>query len=257
MLFDLLDGLLGDSTVQCHKVHTVLCVKTYHIYKVLCRQCIQISLIVDDTVIDRNRSDHHGALTGQLLTEWLCVAVAGQIHDRLCAHVDCTHDFLHLNVVILTVSGYTKVYIDLGAKHASDTFRIETFVVFVGTDRNLSLCHKFTKLVCVHAFFFCYNFHLRRDDPFSCRIHLCCVVHVFPCKKQAYHSDIPVSHTKRFLQSSHYFPTLALSKSGIGQDGIVYSQPAPASSLLFYCCDLSYHTKKIMSSVTAPPVFPR
>ena len=48
-----------------------------HINEIFGSQCCQISLIVDDAVIDRNSSDHCRTFVCQLLPERLSVAVAG------------------------------------------------------------------------------------------------------------------------------------------------------------------------------------
>ena len=115
--------------------------KTDNIDEILCCQLCKITLIVDDTVIDRNCTDHGRTFACQLLTEWLCISMTGQIHDRLCAHINCAHYFFHLNVIVLAVSGYSKVYVDFGTQHTADTFRIQTGVFLISTDGNLSLCN--------------------------------------------------------------------------------------------------------------------
>ena len=119
---NLLDGFPSDSAVQCDEVYTVLCVKADNIHEILCRQCGQVSLIVNDTVVYRDGSDHYRAFRCEFLTERLSVSVAGQVHNRFGAQVHCAHHLLHLNVVVFAVSGYAEVDIDLGAKHASNTF---------------------------------------------------------------------------------------------------------------------------------------
>ena len=104
MLADLLDGLTGDAAVEGDEVHAVLCVQTHHIDEVLCRQGGEVALVVDDRVVHRHSADHDGAFVGQLLTEGLGIAVAREVHDGLCAHVDGAHDLLHLHIIVLAVS---------------------------------------------------------------------------------------------------------------------------------------------------------
>ena len=139
VLADLVDGLAGDAAVEGDKVHAVLCVEADHIDEVLCGQGGQVALVVDDRVIHRHGADHHRALVGQLLAEGLGVAVAGQVHDGLGAHVDGAHDLLHLDVVILAVAGDAQVDVDLGAQHAADALGVEAGVVLVGGDGHLAL----------------------------------------------------------------------------------------------------------------------
>ena len=104
MFFNLVNCFSGNSTVQRNEINAVFCMKTNHIDKILCGQLGKISLIVDDTVINRNSTDHGRTFAGQFLTEWLCISMAGKIHDCFCAHVDGTHNLFHLNVIILAVS---------------------------------------------------------------------------------------------------------------------------------------------------------
>ena len=99
-----------------------------------------------------------------------------KIHDRMSSHVDSFHNFLHLYIVILAVSGYTKVYIDLGAEHASDTFRIKAGMFFICTDGNFSFCDKLHQFFNRHMFFFCYSFDFRSQNSFSGSVHLGCVI---------------------------------------------------------------------------------
>ena len=120
---DLFDGLAGDAAVQCHEIHAVLRVEANYVDEILRCQCRQVSLIVDHAVVDRHGSDHDGTFVGQLLAEGLRISVAGQVHDRLCAHIYGAHHLLHLDVVVLAVSGYAQVNVDLGAQHTSDAFR--------------------------------------------------------------------------------------------------------------------------------------
>ena len=105
MLFDLFDGFSCDSTVKSDKVNAILCVKTDNINKILCSKSCQVSLIMNDTVIDRYSSNHNRALMCQFLTEWLGIAVAGKIHNCFCTEINGTHNFLHFNIIIFAVAG--------------------------------------------------------------------------------------------------------------------------------------------------------
>ena len=79
---------------------------------------------MDHRIINRNRSDHNRAFMGQFLTEWLGVAMAGQIHDGFRSQVHGAHYLLHLHVIILAVPGNTQVHIDLGAEHTAHALRV-------------------------------------------------------------------------------------------------------------------------------------
>ena len=176
VFLDLFNGFACDAAVQGNKIHAILRMKTDHIDKILGGQSSQIPLIVDHTVIDGNGSDHGRTFMCQLLTERLGVSMAGKIHDGLCTKLYSTHDLLHFDVVIFTVTGNAKVYIDLGAEHASHAFRVQADMIFVCTDGNFSFGDKLHKSFCRHVFFLCDNFKFRCQDAFSGSIHLGCVI---------------------------------------------------------------------------------
>ena len=111
MLLDLLDGFPGNAAMEGHKIHTVFRVKPYHVDEILGRQCGQVPLVMDHAVIHRHSADHSRALTGELLTEGLGIAVGRQVHNGLCPHVHRRHNFLHFHVVIFAISGNTQVLV--------------------------------------------------------------------------------------------------------------------------------------------------
>ena len=173
VLADLLDGLAGDAAVEGDEVHAVLCVQTHHVDEVLRGQGGEVALVVDDRVIHRHGADHDRALVGQLLAEGLGVAVAGQVHDGLCAHVDRAHDLLHLDAVVLAVAGDAEVDVDLGAKHGADALGVEAGVMLVGRDGHLALGDQLTDLLDGAVLLLGDRLHLGRDDALACGIHLC------------------------------------------------------------------------------------
>ena len=158
--------------MQGNKVHAVLCVQAYHIDEVLCSQLSQIPLVVDDRIIHRHSADHHRALVGQLLAEGLGVAVAGQVHDGLSAHVHGAHDLLHLDVVILAVAGDAEVDVDLGAQHAADALRVQAAVVLVGGDGDLALGDELPDLFGGAVLLLGDDLHLLGDDALAGGVHL-------------------------------------------------------------------------------------
>ena len=173
---DLLDRLSRDTAVESYKVHTVFGMKSYHIDKILRRQCRKVSLIMNDRVIDRNRTDHGRTLAGKFSSKRLCISVRGKVHDRLGAHIDRRHDLLHLDVIVLAILGYTEIDVDLGSEHRADTVWIDTGVKLIGADRDLTVCDPLTDLLFCPVFFLCDRLHLRGNDPLSSRIHLCRVL---------------------------------------------------------------------------------
>ena len=104
MIFDLVNGLSCDSAMKCYKIHSIFRMQSYHINKVFCGKCCQIPLIMDHAVIDWNSSDHNRAFTCQFLTEWLCISMAGKIHDCLRSKFYGARNFFHLDVIIFAVS---------------------------------------------------------------------------------------------------------------------------------------------------------
>ena len=93
--------------MKCDKVHTIFCVKTDNVDEVLRSQSCKISLIVDDTVVYRNSTDHSRTFMCQFLAERLCITMAGKIHDCFCAEINGTHNFLHFDIVVFAVAGNT------------------------------------------------------------------------------------------------------------------------------------------------------
>lgn len=134
--------------------------------------------------IEKAFADVQGAypmINQQFATERLCISMAGKIHDRFGSKFYCAHYFLHFNIIILAVTGNSKVDIDLCAEHASDTFRVQAGVVFVCTDGNLTFCYELHHFFYRHVFLFCNGFDLWCYDAFSCGIHLSCILsHKFP-----------------------------------------------------------------------------
>ena len=76
VLFNLVYRFSCDSTVKCDKVHSILCMESDYIDKILCCKCCKITLIVDNTVINRHCSYHCRTFACKLLSEWLCIAMA-------------------------------------------------------------------------------------------------------------------------------------------------------------------------------------
>ena len=131
---------------------------------------------MDDRVIHRHGADHDRALVGQLLAEGLGVAMAGQIHNGLCAHVHGAHHLLHLDVVILAVAGDAQIDVDLGAQHAADALRVQAGVVLVGRDGDLALGHQLTDLLRGAVLLLGDDLHFLGHDALAGRVHLCGVI---------------------------------------------------------------------------------
>ena len=76
MFFNLLDCFSCNSTVKCDEINTVFCVHTDNIDKIMSCKCCEVTLIVDNTVINRNSSDHNRTFACQFATERLSISMA-------------------------------------------------------------------------------------------------------------------------------------------------------------------------------------
>ena len=112
MFSNLLNGFSCNPAVKRYEIHSVLRMKSYNINEVFCCQSCKVSLIMNDTVVYGHSTNHCRAFFHKLAAEGLGVSVRGQIHDRLRSHVDCCHHLLHFDIIILAVSGYSKIHID-------------------------------------------------------------------------------------------------------------------------------------------------
>ena len=176
VLFDLVDGLAGDAAVQCHEVHAVLSMKPYHVNEILGGQGGEVTLVVDDAVVNRHGADHGRALGGELPAEGLGVAVGGQVHDGLGPHVDSRHDLLHFNVIVLAVPGHAQIHVDLGAQHGADTVGVDAGMQLIGADRHLTFGYQLPNFFGCAVFLFCHGFHFRGDITPPGGFHLGCVI---------------------------------------------------------------------------------
>ncbi len=171
-VFNLLNGLAGDAAVQRDKVHAVLRVKPDDIDKIFGGQRVEISLIVDNRVIDRDGTDHGRALRTEFPAERLRIAVAGEIHNGLRAEIDRIHDLLHFDIIVFAVPADAEVDVDFRFQHAADAVRIKAGVPVVCRDDNLSLSDQGQQLLHGAVLLLCHDLHLIRHDPEARRLHL-------------------------------------------------------------------------------------
>ena len=75
MLLYLFQCFSRNPTMQRHKIDAVFCVETNDIDKILCRQGCKVSLIMNHTIIYRNRSDHRRTFGGQFFSKRLRVSM--------------------------------------------------------------------------------------------------------------------------------------------------------------------------------------
>ena len=155
MVFDLIDGFSGNATVQGNKIHAILCMQTYNINKIFCRECCQVSLIVYHRIVYRYSSNHRRTFRSQFSAESCSISMGRQIHDCVRPHIHRCHNFLHFNIIIFPVPGYSEIDIDFGSEHGAHTLRIQTFMVFICADGNLSGCHQRHQLFHTHVFLLC------------------------------------------------------------------------------------------------------
>ena len=109
--------------MKSDKINTVFRMHPDHINKVFGGQSGKVTLIMNDAVIDGNRTDHNRTFTGQFAAEGLGISMAGKIHDGFSTQFHSAHYFLHLNIIVFTVTGNTEIDIDFCAEHTSHTFR--------------------------------------------------------------------------------------------------------------------------------------
>ena len=177
VLLDLVDRLPCDTAVECYEIDSILSVQTDHIDKVLCGESREVALIVYDAVVYRYRTDDGRTLGSQFLSERLCVAVTRKVHDRFGSHLYGVHHLLHFHIIILAVPRNPEIYVYLSSQHAADTLRIEAFVSLVGAYRHLALGNQLLQLFSRHIFLLGNSPQFRCEYPFSCSVHLCCIIH--------------------------------------------------------------------------------
>ena len=173
---DLIDGFSGDAAVQGDEIDTVLGMEADDVNKIFGGQRIQVSLVMDHTVIYWYGADHGRTFGGQFPPERLRIAVARQVHDGFCAHIDRGEYLLHLHIVIFTVFRNTEIYIDFRAQHRADALRIDAGVQLIGRNGNLSAGNERHQVFHGHILFFCDFFQLRCYNAAACGVHLCCVI---------------------------------------------------------------------------------
>ena len=118
---------------------------------------------MNDSIIYGHSPDDSRALGCEFSAEGSGIAMGGQIHDRLGAHVDRGHDLFHFFVIISTIAGNSQVDIDFGTQHGTDALRIQTGMLMVGTDDHLSLGDQIADLFAGAVFLLGYGLHLGRD----------------------------------------------------------------------------------------------
>ena len=157
--------------------------QAHYINKIARRKRFKVTLVVNYAVVHRNSSYHRRTFRRKFQAERLGVAVAGKIHNRLRAHINCAHNFLHFNVIVSAVARNSKIYVDFCAQHASYALRIKACVLFICRNSNFSLCYKCHKRAFFHIFLLGYLFKFRRYNSFPRRVHLCSVFHFFSYRK--------------------------------------------------------------------------
>ena len=180
VLFDLVYGVPRDAAVKRNKIHAVFSMQPHHVYQVLRGKRREISLVVDDRIVYRDRADHGGALRRELPSERDRIAVRGQVHDGVRAEVHRRLHFLHLHVVILAVARHAEVDVDLRPEHRADSRGIDALVIPVRADRGLAFRDPLPYLFFGPVFLCRDRLHFGRYDAFPRSFHLCLVS---PCHK--------------------------------------------------------------------------
>ena len=108
-----------------------------------------------------------------------------KINVNLGVSRDCKDYDIEMQKVMSAVNLGAEAIMDLSShgntqpfrqKHTADAFRIQTCVVFVGTDCNLAFSNELHHLVSGHMLFLGNGLDFRRENSFSGCIHLCSVV---------------------------------------------------------------------------------
>ena len=58
MLFNLLHRFAGNAAMKSHKIYAIFGMKTTTSIKIFCGKCCKVSLIMNNAVVYRNRTDH-------------------------------------------------------------------------------------------------------------------------------------------------------------------------------------------------------
>ena len=90
--------------MESNKIHSVLRMKSDHINKIPCGKGCKITLIVDNTIVYGNGTDHSGTLTCKLSAEGLGVSVGGEIHNGFSTHINGSHNLFHFYIIVLAVT---------------------------------------------------------------------------------------------------------------------------------------------------------
>ena len=81
-------------------------------------------VVVYDGIVNRNSAQNGRAFSHKLSSEGLSVPERRKIHDRFSTHGDSLVYFLHFHIHIQTVSGCSKVDIDLCFQGIADAERL-------------------------------------------------------------------------------------------------------------------------------------
>lgn len=117
------DGLAGDSAVDGHEVHPVLCMLLDAVEDVVLGH-------LDDRVsssgrqpclIYRNGTHHHGALRQQSGTYSIDISAGAKVHDRVRTVSEPYTELLQLRIEIDDVPGGPQVHVDLHRQAFADS----------------------------------------------------------------------------------------------------------------------------------------
>ena len=165
-----------DTRMNGHEVHTLLGVRLNNLEEILCGDLEQVLFQIPDRVVHRHGADHRRRHVDQLLAEGVGLAVVGQVHDGLRAHVNGHAHLAQLHLVVLAVTRNAEIDIDLYAGAVADRLCGQAFVIDVRRNRNRTLCDSFHDELDRTVFLFGDRFDLRRDDTALCGIHLRCII---------------------------------------------------------------------------------
>ena len=160
------------------EINALLSMSLHNPEKVFSSYVKQILFKITYCVIHWNSTYHCRWHFHKLTAECIGFTVIAKIHYRLAAKIKSHLHFLHFHFIILTITGYTEVYVDFRSKTLPDALSAERFMIYVGRYTNASSRSLFSDNFRRNAFFFCYDLHFLGNNAFFGGFHLCFIIHL-------------------------------------------------------------------------------
>lgn len=209
------DGAAVDASVDRHEIDALLCVVFDNFKEIVDRDVLELFFEIADGVVHWHSADHRCGFFDKLGAEFHRLAVVGKVHDGVGAKFQRRFNLLPFFRVVVGITTYPEVHVDLRRQAFADAFGREALVVDVGRDADRPFGDAFAQHIHIDVFFFGNRFHLRGNDPHAGGFHLGMISH---CICSLLTPNVR-RHEKcltlvRHLVDRLYFPTVALSTSG-------------------------------------------